>query len=188
MNQELEIYLRFYVNSFHDNWHKWLPLAEFSYNDKIHSTTSVSPHYATLGFHPWKGDPRQVTEPRNPAGSDFAAELQMIRERAHESLKAAQATAKAYYDRKRGKSWDFKDGDVVWLDGTHITPATGIKKLSPRRPQPSPPAAHAYMEVNAFPDVSHPPLCQSPTDLSASRCPAQAQPLSTQMPTLSNGC
>ena len=138
VNQELKIYLRFYINSFHDNWHEWLPLAEFSYNDKTHSTTSISPHFATLGIHPWKGDPQQVNEPRNPAGSDFASELQTIRERAHKSLKAAQATAKAYYDRKRAKSWNLRDGDLVWLDGTHITPVARIKKLSPRRYGPFP--------------------------------------------------
>jgi hypothetical protein len=63
VNQELEIYLRFYVNSLHDNWHAWLPLAEFSYNDKSHSTTKISPHFATLGMHPWKGDPNVYPTP-----------------------------------------------------------------------------------------------------------------------------
>jgi transposase InsO family protein len=39
VNQELEIYLRFYVNDSHTDWTDHLPLAEFAYNDKIHSTT-----------------------------------------------------------------------------------------------------------------------------------------------------
>src|SRR5438552_780654 len=66
VNQELEIYLRFFVNSLQNNWHELLPLAEFSYNDHAHSTTCISPHYTTLGFYPWKGDLQVIPKPRNP--------------------------------------------------------------------------------------------------------------------------
>jgi hypothetical protein len=133
VNQELEIYLRFYVNSLHDNWHIWLPLAEFSYNDKSHSTTKISPHFATLGLHPWKGDPNALPDARNPAGADFGQQMTKTREHAHAMLKAAQETAKANYDRKRGRSWKFEKGNQVWLESTNITLQNGIKKLAPRR-------------------------------------------------------
>src|SRR6202040_4183420 len=97
VNQELEIYLRFYVNSLHDNWHEWLPMAEFAYNDKTHSTTTISPHFATLGINPWKGSPVHTEEPRNPAGQEFAEKMNAIRDHAHNALLAAQETAKRNY-------------------------------------------------------------------------------------------
>ena len=55
MNQEIKQYLRIFVNHRQDDWSEWLSLAEFSYNDKIHSSTSYSPFYLNSGFHPWKG-------------------------------------------------------------------------------------------------------------------------------------
>jgi hypothetical protein len=56
-----------------------------------------------------------------------------IRLKANSFLKAAQDTAKAYYDWKGGKSWWFKEGDLVWLESTNITHTLGVKKLAPRQ-------------------------------------------------------
>jgi len=42
MNQELEQYLRFFVDHRQKDWPEWLALAEFAVNNKIHSTTKVS--------------------------------------------------------------------------------------------------------------------------------------------------
>ena len=39
VNQELEQYLCLCVNDRQDNWDKLLPLAEFQYNNHVHSTT-----------------------------------------------------------------------------------------------------------------------------------------------------
>jgi len=42
MNQELEQYLRFFINHRQKDWPEWLVSAEFAVNNKIHSTTKVS--------------------------------------------------------------------------------------------------------------------------------------------------
>ena len=39
VNQEVEQYLRVFVNQRQDDWYDWLALAEFSYNDRIHAST-----------------------------------------------------------------------------------------------------------------------------------------------------
>ena len=49
MNQEIEHYLRLFINYQQNNWHEWLPLAEFVYNDREHSTTKVTPFFADNG-------------------------------------------------------------------------------------------------------------------------------------------
>ena len=42
MNQELEQYLRFFIDHRQKDWPKWLALAEFVINNKTHSATKVS--------------------------------------------------------------------------------------------------------------------------------------------------
>jgi hypothetical protein len=42
-NQTLETYLRIFVNDEQDNWASLLPLAEFAYNNSVHSATGLTP-------------------------------------------------------------------------------------------------------------------------------------------------
>ena len=46
MNQELEQYLRFFVEHWQKDWPEWLALAEFAVNNKAHTITKVSPFMA----------------------------------------------------------------------------------------------------------------------------------------------
>ena len=39
VNQELEQYLQLFVDERQDDWDELLPLAEFQYNNHVHSTT-----------------------------------------------------------------------------------------------------------------------------------------------------
>ena len=41
MNQELEQYLRMYVNHRQNNWAKWLTMAEFAFNNKVYAATKM---------------------------------------------------------------------------------------------------------------------------------------------------
>ncbi|THH07829.1 hypothetical protein EW145_g3112 [Phellinidium pouzarii] len=52
VNQELEQYLRLYVNHRQTDWADWLSLAEFAYNNHEHSATKMSLFYANTGVHP----------------------------------------------------------------------------------------------------------------------------------------
>ena len=58
INQEVEVFLRHYINYRQDDWTKWLATAEFQYNDKEHTATEHSPFYVNYGRHPWKGNQR----------------------------------------------------------------------------------------------------------------------------------
>jgi len=46
MNQELEQYLKFFVDYRQKDWPDWLALAEFVINNKAYSTTKMSPFMA----------------------------------------------------------------------------------------------------------------------------------------------
>lgn len=41
VNQEVEQFLRLYVNHLQDDWEEWLPIAEFAYNNRIHSSSTL---------------------------------------------------------------------------------------------------------------------------------------------------
>jgi len=52
VNQILEQYLRVYINYQQDDWVNLLPLAEFVYDNTLHSVTIVTPFFANKDFHP----------------------------------------------------------------------------------------------------------------------------------------
>jgi len=53
VNQELEQYLRMFINHRQEQWPEWLGTAEFVYNNKVHSSTRTSPFKAN-----YRQDPR----------------------------------------------------------------------------------------------------------------------------------
>ena len=60
VNQELEQYLRLFVNERQDNWDELLPLAEFQYNNHVHSATQQTPFMLDTSRHPQMGfEPHQ---------------------------------------------------------------------------------------------------------------------------------
>jgi len=52
INQELEQYLRMFINHRQEQWPEWLETAVFSYNNKMHSSMQMSPFKANYGQDP----------------------------------------------------------------------------------------------------------------------------------------
>ena len=55
VNQELEQYLRMFIDHRQEQWPDWLGTAEFAYNNKTHSSTKVLPFKANYGQDPRMG-------------------------------------------------------------------------------------------------------------------------------------
>ena len=132
MNQEIEHYLRLYINYKQNDWHEWLPMAEFAFNDRIHSATKVSPFYAEYGRHPRKGIENSYKS-NNPLAQDLANHIKDIRIEVESSLKKAAEDMNKYYDKHRSNSREYSTGDMVWLDGHNITSERPMKKLDDKR-------------------------------------------------------
>ena len=49
MNQELEQYLRFFIENRQKDWPEWLAAVEFVINNKVHMVTKVSSFMANYG-------------------------------------------------------------------------------------------------------------------------------------------
>ena len=55
VNQELEQYLRVFINERQDDWDELLPMVELQYNNHVHSGTQQTPFLMDSGQHPdWK--------------------------------------------------------------------------------------------------------------------------------------
>ncbi len=52
VNQEVEKYLRMFINHLQTNWAEWLSLAAFAHNNRIHSSTGKSPFEINYGYNP----------------------------------------------------------------------------------------------------------------------------------------
>jgi len=100
MNQELEQYLRFFIEHRQKDWPEWLAVAEFAVNNKVHMVTKVSPFMANYrkelrmgGDIRRKGKVEIVTE--------FVERMKKVHEEAEAALKKTQEEMKKYVDRRQ---------------------------------------------------------------------------------------
>jgi len=102
VNQELEQYLRMFINHRQEQWPEWLGTAEFVYNNKTYSSTKMSPFKAN-----YRQDPRMGFEGRKKGkyqgAEKFIKKMKEIQEEAKAALERAQEEMKKYTDRKRGE-------------------------------------------------------------------------------------
>jgi transposase InsO family protein len=135
INQEVEQYLRLFVNHRQSDWSEWLSCAEFSYNNKVQSSTGFSPFFVNYGRHPYKGtNPRWQV--KSQSAMEFADQMKKVHEETKAALTLAQETMKRNYDKKKGESRNYQIGDKVWLEGTNINTNQPIKKLDNKRHGP----------------------------------------------------
>ena len=78
INQEIEAYLRIFINHRQNDWAEWLPLAEFSNNNKVHSSTRQSPFMSLYGYHP-NMSTNVRCEAQNESAIQFASRIQELR-------------------------------------------------------------------------------------------------------------
>jgi len=114
VNQELEQYLRMFIDHRQEQWPDWLGTVEFTYNNQVHSSTKMSPFKAN-----YRQDPRMGFEMRRKGkyerAKKFVTKMKEIQEEAKVALGKAQEEMKKYADRKRAEVDEYKVGDLVML-------------------------------------------------------------------------
>jgi len=113
-NQELEQYLRVFIDHRQEQWPDWLGTAEFAYNNKIHAATKNSPFKVNYGQDPRMGFEGRRKEKYKAAGK-FIEKMKRIQEEAKAALKKAQEEMKKFANRRRGEGEEYKVGDLVLL-------------------------------------------------------------------------
>jgi len=99
VNQELEQYLRVFIDHRQEQWPDWLGTAEFAYNNKIHATTKISLFKINYGQDPRMGFERRRKGKYEAAGK-FVEKMRKIQEEAKAALGRAQEEMKKFADRK----------------------------------------------------------------------------------------
>jgi len=133
VNQELDQYLRLFVNKWQDDWYDLLPMAEFQHNNHVHSAIQQPPFLLDTERLPRMGfEPRQ-----NPSSletvNEFIERMRMVIEKAKSAIRKAQDNMKRYYDRRRTLAPVFNPDDKVFLDTSDIQTICPSQKLSHRR-------------------------------------------------------
>jgi len=97
MNQELEQYPQFFVDHRQKDWPEWLALAEFAINNKVHSTTKVSPFMVNYGRElRMGGDIRR--KGKMEKATEFVERMKKVQEEVVAVLKKTQEEMKRYAD------------------------------------------------------------------------------------------
>ena len=126
-NQWIEQYLRFWVDHQQQNWHHYLPLAEFAHNSWTNKTTKHTPFELLMGHNP-------RAEIFNTVSSMPTVALRIdlwkqARKRANELIIKAQSR----WRKSKDKKLEFKIGDKVWLEGRNLKTNRPSIKLAAKR-------------------------------------------------------
>jgi len=114
VNQELEQYLRIFIDHRQKQWPDWLGTAEFAYNNKAHSSTKILLFKANYGQDPRMGF--EVRKKEKYKGAEkFAMRIKEIQEEAKVALEKAQEEIKKYADRKKKEVDKYKVRNLVIL-------------------------------------------------------------------------
>ena len=113
-NQELEQYLRMYVNHRQNNWAKWLATAEFAFNNKVYTATKMSLFQVNYGRELRMGfDIRK--KGKNEKAEEFVKEMKERHEEARAASVKSQEEMKRQADRNRKEAEEYRVGDKVLI-------------------------------------------------------------------------
>ena len=114
INQELEQYLRMYINHRQSNWLEQLTTAEFAFNNKVHMSAKSSLFKVNYRREPRMGFEIRKRE-KHAKAEEFVKEMKNIHKEAKAALRKSQKEMKRYMDRNRKKVVEYKVENRVLL-------------------------------------------------------------------------
>ena len=103
-----------FIDHRQEQWPDWLGTTEFTYNNKVYSSTKTSFFKAN-----YRQDPRMGFETRRKRkykrAEKFVTNIREIQKEAKVALGKAQEEMKKYIDKKRAEVDEYKVGDLVIL-------------------------------------------------------------------------
>ncbi|QRW26602.1 Retrotransposable element Tf2 protein [Rhizoctonia solani] len=123
VNPSIEHFLRAYSGVNQQDWAKWLPMAEFAYNNAINSSTRKTLFKALYGWEP------SLTPSNMPTDMPEANNLAQAMEAQWKEVEAALQQSKIQMTaREEGTPVEFKIGEEAWLDAKNVN----LRTLSPK--------------------------------------------------------
>jgi transposase InsO family protein len=133
VNQSVESYIRHHGNYYQDDWSRILPLAEFVFNNLEHTSTKLTPFFATYGFHPKFDILLGDENTKLLRARVFAGDMKSVWEEMKTNTVSANKRSAKYFDRKRARIPDFAVGQKVYISGRNIKTKRPTKKFEDRR-------------------------------------------------------
>ncbi|KAF8749064.1 hypothetical protein RHS01_10384 [Rhizoctonia solani] len=123
VNPTVKHFLQAYSGVNQKDWVKWLPMAEFAYNNAVHSSTGKSPFKALYGWEP------ALTPSNVPTNIPEADNLATQMEAQWREIEAALRQSKTQMTaRETGEPISFEVSKEAWLDAKNVK----LKTLSPK--------------------------------------------------------
>ena len=132
MNQEIEQYLRLFVDKRQEDWADLLPTAEFALNSRLHSAHQQTPFEVIYGYRPDFTLPAGRPSPL-PALDERLRILREARKEAEAALRMDKARHQERYETDKNQAHEFQVGDKVWLSAKNINVHQPTKKLGVRQ-------------------------------------------------------
>jgi len=114
VNQELEQYLRVFINHQQEQWPNWLGTVEFVYNNKIHMATKNLPFKTNYSQNLRIGFKGRRKGKYKVAGK-FVKKIKKIQDETKAVLGKVQEEMKKFADQKQGKGKEYRVKDSVLL-------------------------------------------------------------------------
>lgn len=133
-NQEIEQYLRTYCSFRQDSWVKWLPMAKFALNSRVHLSTGRA-HFELI--YRYISEFQVSAKPTGvPAADERLHRLREAQEDARAALKLIAEWMKRFYNHGVSKVLMFKVGDKVYLEREQHPKGQPFSKLAPQHDDP----------------------------------------------------
>ncbi|QRW23889.1 Retrotransposable element Tf2 protein [Rhizoctonia solani] len=123
VNPTIEHFLRAYSGINQKDWVKWLPMAEFAYNNAVHSATGKTPFKALYGWEPLLTPSNIPTDV--PEADNLATQMEAQWREVEAALRQSKTRMTA---GETGEPLTFEIGEEAWLDAKNVK----LKTLSPK--------------------------------------------------------
>ncbi|KAF8747627.1 hypothetical protein RHS01_11313 [Rhizoctonia solani] len=128
VNPTVEHFLRAYSGINQRDWVKWLPMAEFAYNNAVHSATGKTPFKALYGWEPTLTPSNIPTDV--PEADDLATQMEEQWREVEAALRQSKTRMTA---GETGEPVTFEIGEEAWLDARNVKLRTLSPKLMEQR-------------------------------------------------------
>ncbi|QRW23021.1 Retrotransposable element Tf2 protein [Rhizoctonia solani] len=123
VNPSIKHFLRAYSGINQRDWTRWLPMAEFAYNNAVHSSMGKTPFKALYGWEPTLTPSNVPTDV--PEANNLAQTMETQWKEVELALRQSKQRMVAGENRN---PTEFEIGEEVWLDAKNVN----LKTLSPK--------------------------------------------------------
>ena len=128
INQEIETFLQIFINHCQDDWAEWIPIAEFAYNNHVHSSTLHTPFQLNSGQHPCMGT-KPLCSSMVEAADEFAKCMTAMQTEVKAALHHAVDEMSKYHNQHCQHAPTYNEGNRVWLNAANYSTNRPTKKL-----------------------------------------------------------